>query len=752
MTKPGRDGGFSRRQEYLRRLIPLLKPEISGKSRVTPLDTTWQDWLKRTGELPPDFDAMPTIPFQPDPLVLDEGGKNIRVKTRKQWEEKREWIRGEIKYWITGSFPPPPLIIKAEILDEKNEGAVTLRTVLLKFGPQNKAGLTLELMIPPGKKPFPVFMTQWTHRNWAAAALRRGYLGCVYAASDNKDDADAYAGIWYPEYDFSLLMRRAWAASRAVDYLCGLEFVDRKRIALTGHSRNGKQSLLAAAFDERITAVISSSGGTGSEIPFRYTGNKYNNESIEGMTTDFPHWFHPRLRFFQGREDKLPIDQNLLMTLIAPRALMCCSAVTEEQGNPWGIEQGYRSVKRVYKFLKAEDRLSVLFRQGRHSLSAGIVEQYIDFFDYAFKRSPYKPPQSFYHDYSFENWMKKSGERVVPESFPVKGTTIPASACRSVRKWEQEKREIQSRVTWIMGESPQAAANRFPGKLAAIGHWDEYPGDVIGRPQETQDMARVVIGQHCYGSLYYPKNAGGSPARNIPAVIFLHGYSYATGFALRSGFLFENLVKRGFAVYAFDMIGFGARIEEGARFYSRYPRWSKLGKMAEDTKNAVSLLANFDFIDPGKIYLCGYTLGGAVGLHAAALDKRIAGVAAVCAFTPMRADGGNKVTEGARAYSYLHGLLPRLGFFTGRENRIPYDFHELLACIAPRKLLVVAPSLDRDAVSGDVEKAMGEAGKIYGLYNAPGEITFKKPEDFNRFSEPVQQEIIQWLVEKAVKK
>ena len=55
----------------------------------------------------------------------------------------------------------------------------------------------------------------------------------------------------------------------------------------------------------------------------------FDNESLERITGGFPHWFHPRLRFFAGREDKLPVDQNMLMALVAPRGLFLYSAFAE---------------------------------------------------------------------------------------------------------------------------------------------------------------------------------------------------------------------------------------------------------------------------------------------------------------------------------------------------------------------------------------------------------------------------------------
>src|SRR5690625_178223 len=145
------------------------------------------------------------------------------------------------------------------------EGEVTVRKVLLKFGPDHRAKLHLELSIPKGEGPFPVFLTNhgksWSP--WIHTALNRGYIACHYWATDPKygipDDSDSFIDA-YPDYDFSALGRWAWAASRAIDYLETLPEADAGQIGITGHSRNGKAALLAAAFDERIGAVAAVSG------------------------------------------------------------------------------------------------------------------------------------------------------------------------------------------------------------------------------------------------------------------------------------------------------------------------------------------------------------------------------------------------------------------------------------------------------------------------------------------------------------
>ncbi len=71
------------RQQYLKQLMKVLPEDLTRASgdqlpgtppaHVSPEDFTWRDWLKRTGELPPDFDELPSLPFLPDPLILDQG-------------------------------------------------------------------------------------------------------------------------------------------------------------------------------------------------------------------------------------------------------------------------------------------------------------------------------------------------------------------------------------------------------------------------------------------------------------------------------------------------------------------------------------------------------------------------------------------------------------------------------------------------------------------------------------------------------
>jgi len=750
----------TKRKAYLEQLRLIRYPHPTNRPRdvfssfvrLSYRDSTWDDWQQRTGELPPDFDTLPVNAFLPDPLMWEEDGQSQRIESLADWKKKKAWIGEQVKHLFSGTFPPPPNNLQAHILSERSENGVKIQQVELRFGESEAAKLTLELLIPPGKGPFPVFMSQWNHRVWAKIAVRRGYIGCLYAGADINDDTESYQKL-YPQYDWSILMTRAWGAQRAVDYLYTREEVNKQQIALAGHSRNGKQSLFAAAFDPRITAVISSSGGTGGEIPYRYTDERYDNESIDFLCSIRPQWLHPRLRFYAGREHQLPIDQNSLMALIAPNALLMSSSVREGGGgDPWAIEQNFKSVKRVYEFLGAPNNVGVRLRDGGHSVSARDIEAYIDWLDIRFSRRQLPWENKLVYDYSFDKWKELSGERINPDQFPqASGLFDEKKTFVNTLDWNRTKQEVRERIQWLLGEEPPGLKGDSLKQLVPA---EDYLSKLIDRPvvrngkKQSLGPYSNAVGDNLFASLYYPVDeSGGMKFGNrakLPVVIFLHDYAN-TGFGMRYRDLFEGFLSKGVAVLAIDLLGYGERIDEGTLFYERYPRWSKLGKMVADTRAAIDAAESLDFIDSDHIYIAGYALGGTVGLFTAALDDRLAGVAAVSAFTSFRDMQGDGQREGILAFSHLHGLLPRLGFFVGKEDHIPTDFNEIIAAVAPRPVWINSPTLDRHVNPDALRKCVEEARGVYQLYGAEDALSLETPLGFNRFTSEQKQGMIHWI-------
>ena len=652
------DPALERRKQYLETLQKILPhstvSELNG-ARISALDKDWESWVERTGELPPDFASMPSVPELPVP----------RASTPEEWRRERQRVRALLEKWVYGRMPPAPGNMRAIVTGTHRERDITVRDVRLQFGPDHRATLRLTLFLPPGKGPFPVFLTnQPRNHGWLHTAIRRGYIACFYHATDPNygypDDSDKFIDV-YPDYDFACIARWAWAGMRAVDYLVTLPEVDRAKIGITGHSRNGKQALLAAAFDERIAAVIASSGTTGESLPWRYTTDSFAVGSIEGITggPHNTHWFTPRLRFFAGREQKLPVDQNLLLAMVAPRALMMYAGYAEHEGNPFGYEQAYRSALGVYRMLGHPEKIWMHLRAGEHSTSAGDIENFVNFLDTAFGRREYPKFETWVNGYTFDHWLEASRERIDPLRYPKRavGDFVPASA----GAWDRAKQKIGKNIQWALGAEPAGLPFQGLRKLPPLrdNYWLVAPNDNIlallfQRPIRRPDMgwASLPFGDNLRADLYYPRN---KPAK-LPLVIWLHSHSYATGYSRYAAAPFESLIGRGFAVLAFDQLGFGTRVLDSGHFYDQYPRWSLMGKMVADTRAAIDAAAALEEIDASRIYVLGYGLGAKVGLLTAALDDRVKALAVANGFDPLRLDTADKGTEGIRHYSHLHGL------------------------------------------------------------------------------------------------
>jgi len=337
--------------------------------------------------------------------------------------------------------------------------------------------------------------------------------------------------------------------------------------------------------------------------------------------------------------------------------------------------------------------------------------------------------------------------------------------------FEAARDGLRKQIEWAIGEEPPGAPNaqlrRMPLEVSSSEGW---LAGLFRRPsadsatrarieQEGMAWTEIPFGDGLKGDLFSP---AGNRQGKLPVVIWLHPYSYQYGWSISSPWTstgsdyrldqrpsFPSIVRRGFAVLAFDQIGFGARVRDAREFYARYPQWSLMGKMVADTRAAIDSLAMLDSIDSSRIYLLGYSLGAKVGLLTAALDERVRGLAAVSGFDPLRLETADRGVEGIRHYSHLHGLMPRLGFFVGHESRLPFDFDAALALAAPRQVLLIAPTLDRYARAADVKSEVDEARKAWRIQGREDAFTFEAPSDFNRFHRRMQERVFDWLATAA---
>ncbi len=394
--------------------------------------------------------AVPAYTLE-DPLAFCDGRK---LSSPSQWPARREEILALFQREMYGQMPSPTPIW-CELLEEGSTlaGFANRRQVRMWFRP-DKTGPKIDWLIltpthAPG--PVPVIMLlnytgnhevlkdpeilmpdQWMrvpphergHYNLdgedtvfpVSSLIARGYAIVTACYCDISPDPDPYQekdgvilqdGFAYSRGVFELWGERdpsrtdnttalaawAWGLMRGMDLVVREPGLDQNRVVLTGYSRLGKAALLAGAFDERIPVTVPiQTGGGGAPLAKHFFG-----ECIATEVASFRHWFCRAYDKYAGNEQALPFDQHLLISCIAPRAILI-----EGFDHPWFDTEGeflaLQSASPVWPFLGQPglpevswpadfdrsaigEKVGYIRRDGGHGISAYDWMWMVDFAD-----------------------------------------------------------------------------------------------------------------------------------------------------------------------------------------------------------------------------------------------------------------------------------------------------------------------------------------------------------------------------------
>lgn len=389
----------------------------------------------------------------PDPLVSNNG--SAVTNANDWWFQRRGEIQALFETHVYGKTPTTGLSLRHELIESDEQalsGLATRKQIRIVFGDQaDSPAMDLLIYLPnsvDGQAPmFLISNFQGNHSthsdpeiilptNWVPdssscgsvnntaqvygrgcrssrypieSILARGYGFATLYSGDldpdkgfgfgTDDPATAFEPLFYqggqtePSADeWGAVGVWAWGLSRAMDYLEIDDDIDTTRVSVLGHSRLGKTALWAGAQDSRFAAVISNdSGAVGAALSRRAIG-----ETVSIINILFPHWFADNFLQYGNNEDLLPVDQHMLIALMAPRPVYIASAEGDAWADPEGEFLSGVYASNVYRLLGREGLavqqlpavnqavtsiIGYHIRSGEHDLTEYDWQRFMDFTD-----------------------------------------------------------------------------------------------------------------------------------------------------------------------------------------------------------------------------------------------------------------------------------------------------------------------------------------------------------------------------------
>ena len=378
-----------------------------------------------------NYDEAQVPDYQLPPLLKDLSNRSAALK---KWNDyRRAEVLRLFEESVYGKTPSTDLKVRYEIVDvDKNalEGLATRKQVAIFLGPKDYR-LDLLLYIPNGLSgPAPAFLglnfngnhtitrdpavIQYNKEKERGSSAPRWQLenviGRGYALAtmhrdqidpDNyrHDFSDGIHPLFYGDQqtqpgpaEWGSIGAWAWALSKSLDYLETESALDQRRVAVIGHSRLGKTALWAGAQDPRFALVVSNNSGCGGAALYR----RCFGERIHHMVKPIGYWFCRNHHQFQKKESELPVDQHMLLALIAPRPLYVASATRDRWADPKGEFLAAKHASPIYELFGCEalgdwempnpnqpihTQIGYHLRDGKHDVTAYDWNQYLDFAD-----------------------------------------------------------------------------------------------------------------------------------------------------------------------------------------------------------------------------------------------------------------------------------------------------------------------------------------------------------------------------------
>jgi dienelactone hydrolase len=319
---------------------------------------------------------------------------------------------------------------------------------------------------------------------------------------------------------------------------------------------------------------------------------------------------------------------------------------------------------------------------------------------------------------------------------------------KTAEDWAKRRAHILADMQLVMGPLPDASRKvSLDPKIDQVG----IESDAWTRRHVT---IAVEKGDRLPCYLFIPRQRKGK----LPAVLCLHPTNRALGKAVVSGggdkvvagdsekddrAYAIHLAERGYVTLAPDYVNMGEyKFDPYKNGYA-----SATMKGIWNHMRAVDYLQSLPEVDPERIGVIGHSLGGHNSMFLAVFDPRIKCVVSNCGFCSFpRYYGGD-----LKGWSH-DGYMPRIRTaYELRPEKMPFDFTEVTAALAPRPFLASAPTRDSNFDVQGVKDCIAAARPVYELLGAADKLAANYPDCEHNFPKDARKVAYEWL-DKALKK
>ncbi len=285
---------------------------------------------------------------------------------------------------------------------------------------------------------------------------------------------------------------------------------------------------------------------------------------------------------------------------------------------------------------------------------------------------------------------------------------------RSTNDWNVRRQSILRAMQEVMGPLP--------------GNEKRCPLDVkLEEEVDCGDYVRRFIsyasepGSRVPAYLLVPRAALNS-TKQFPGVLALHqthalGQKVVVGLGNSTNDEYGvELVRRGYVVLA----------PPYPQLANYQPDLKKLGyesgtmKAIWDNVRGLDLLESLPFVKRGRFGAIGHSLGGHNSIYTAVFDERIQVIVSSCGFDSYRDYKDGNIT-GWTSERYM----PKLKSYA---PNYPFDFHEMIAALAPRAVFVNAPLGDTNFKWRSVDAVAVSAREVFNLHIARNRLLIEHPD------------------------